>query len=286
MKDGFGGFVRFVRFVGFVGFVGFARFAGAEAPALRAPALQTPSVRELLQVARQQSSDGKPAAALETLRKARALAPNAEEVLSTFAQMAIAAREPALAAGVLEPLVRMCPSVAQYHHMLGVAYMQGGAVELSVDALRAAERLDPDNARILTALGVGLNIRKLHEEAQSVLTRSVEIEPENDEALAALAEAEEGVGDPQSLTHAMRALSINPANPTAYYVVGLVRMREQKYGDARDALLRAIEAEPTMARAHYQVSLAYARLGDEKEAQAHVERYQQLLQAAAAKPRR
>jgi tetratricopeptide (TPR) repeat protein len=193
--------------------------------------------------------------------------------------MALATRQPLLAAGVLEPLVRICPSVAQYQQMLGVAYMQAGAVEASVDALRAAERLDPDNARVLTALGIGLNIRKLHEEAKSVLARAVEIEPDNTEALAALAEAEQGLGDQQAIAHATRALELNPANATANYVVGLVRMREQKYEEARDALLRAIAAEPTMARAHYQASLAYSRLGDEKEAQAHVSRYQELMQA-------
>jgi tetratricopeptide (TPR) repeat protein len=242
-------------------------------------AAQTPSVAELLQVARRQSAAGTPAAALETLRAARTLAPNAEEVLSAYAQMAIASRAPMAAVGALEPLVRMCPTVAQYHYMLGVAYMQAGANPASVDALRSAEKLDPDNARILAALGIALNAGKLHGEAQPVLARSIELEPENIEALAALAEAEESLGNPRASEHVARALAADPTHATANYVLGLIRMREQQYADARDALLRALTSDPQMARAHYQASLAYSRLGDETEAQAHVERYQQLMQA-------
>jgi tetratricopeptide (TPR) repeat protein len=246
---------------------------------------QTDSVRALLQVARRQASEGSAAAALDTLRKARARAPNAEDVLSAYAQMAIASRQPIVAVEVLEPLARMCPSVPQYQYMLGVAYMQAGAILASVDALRAAEALDPGNA----ALGIALNTRKLHGEAQPVLARSIEIEPENVEAIAALAEAEEGLGDPLAETHAMRALAMNPAHATANYVLGVVRMRQQKYDEARDALLKAIASDQQMARAHYQVSLAYSRLGDEAQARVHVELYQQQMQAledAAKKLRR
>jgi tetratricopeptide (TPR) repeat protein len=250
---------------------------------------QTDSVRALLQVARRQASEGSAAAALDTLRKARARAPNAEDVLSAYAQMAIASRQPIVAVEVLEPLARMCPSVPQYQYMLGVAYMQAGAILASVDALRAAEALDPGNARVLAALGIALNTRKLHGEAQPVLARSIEIEPENVEAIAALAEAEEGLGDPLAETHAMRALAMNPAHATANYVLGVVRMRQQKYDEARDALLKAIASDQQMARAHYQVSLAYSRLGDEAQARVHVELYQQQMQAledAAKKLRR
>ena len=49
-----------------------------------------------------QSGDGDAAGALESLRKARTIAPNSEEVLSAFAQMSIAAGAPVPAIGLLE----------------------------------------------------------------------------------------------------------------------------------------------------------------------------------------
>ena len=49
---------------------------------LAAAAGKFESVQALLQLARLQATDGEVAAALDSLRKARALAPNSEEVLS------------------------------------------------------------------------------------------------------------------------------------------------------------------------------------------------------------
>ena len=42
---------------------------------------------------------------------------------------------------------------------------------------------------------------------------------------------------------------------------------------ARDALLAASAAEPTSAKAHYQLSLVYARLNDSTRAQEELEQY-------------
>ena len=82
-----------------------------------------------------QSGDGDAPGALDSLQKARALAPNSEEVLSALAQVALAARLPAPAAAALEALTRMCPEVAQYQYLLGVSLMTAG------DAVRATEAL-------------------------------------------------------------------------------------------------------------------------------------------------
>ena len=246
--------------------------------ALAAPAFaQGESVRSLMQTARGQSSEGNMTGALESLRKARSLAPNSEEVLSAFAQVAIAARQPVAAVGALEPLTRMCPSVAQYHFMLGVAFLQAGAIPAASDALQTAQRAAPDNPRVLVALGLALNIRKQHAEARSYLARGLELDPENVDALAAVAEAEDALGDANAEAHAARAVARQPDHAMANYALGLIRMKQTRYAEARDALLRAVAADPRLARAHYQLSLAYARLGDEASAQKHVELYQQQM---------
>ena len=64
---------------------------GLPVTAVAQPA-RTESVRALMQLARTQVQEGKAPAALDSLRKARALAPNSEEVLSAFAQVALTAR--------------------------------------------------------------------------------------------------------------------------------------------------------------------------------------------------
>jgi tetratricopeptide (TPR) repeat protein len=236
------------------------------------------SVEALLQLARLQSSRKDAAGALESLRRARALAPNAEEVLSASAQVALAARAPVPAILALEPLTRMCPTVAQYPYLLGVALMQAGDTLAAVDPLQAAERLEPDRALTLVALGLALNGRKRYAEAKPALLYALQLEPENVEATAALAEAEDGLGElADAEAHAARALAGAPGHPTANVVLGLVRMKQERYAEARDALERAVAGDPGSPKAHYQLSLAYSRLGDEASARKHVELYQAKL---------
>jgi tetratricopeptide (TPR) repeat protein len=236
------------------------------------------SVQVLLQLARLQSGDGDAAGALASLRNARGLAPNSEEVLSAFAQVSVAAGAPVPAILALEALTRICPTVAQHHYLLGVALMRAGDMPAAVDALRAAERLEPGRALTLLALGIALNSQKLYAEAKTFLLRSVELEPENLDAVAAVAEAEEGLGELDAAdTHARRVLARIAAHATANLVAGLVLMERSRYAEARDALERAVAADPASPKAHYQLSLAYARLGDSASSQRHLERYRQTL---------
>jgi tetratricopeptide (TPR) repeat protein len=240
------------------------------------------SVRALLQLARLQSGDGDAEGALVSLREARELAPNSEDVLSAFAQMSVAARMPLPAIVALESVTRMCPTVAEHHYLLGIALMQVGALPGAVDSLRKAERIEPDRPATLIALGLALNGRKLFTEAKPVLLRSLELAPESADALAALAESEEGLGElEESEAHAERALAKASLQPTASLVMGMIRMKQGRFVEARDALERAVAASPDSPKAHYQLSLAYTRLGEEANAERHLELYR-VKQAEAA----
>ena len=212
--------------------------------------------------------------------RARALAPNAEEVLTAIAQVSLGARAPVPAILVLEPLTRLAPTVAQHHYLLGVALMQVGDMPAAVEALREAERLDPAHALTWVALGIALNNRKMFGDARPVLLRALEREPDNVEAIAALAETEEGPGDLDAADrHAARALAAAPGHPTANLVVGMVLMKRDRYTEARAALERAATADAESPKVYYQLSLACARLGDTQGASRNRELYQQKLRA-------
>jgi tetratricopeptide (TPR) repeat protein len=245
---------------------------------LRSAADRFQSVQALLQLARIQSGNGDAPGALDSLTRALALAPSSEDALSAFAQVSLAARLPLRAIAALDPLTRICPTVPQYHYLFGVALMQIGEMALAVDALRNAERLEPDRALTLLALGLALNNRKLYADARSSLRRSLDLEPGSPEAMAALAEAEEGLGElPAAEADARRALARSTANPTAHLVLGLVFMKQERYKDARDSFQQTIALDPESSKAHYQLSLACARLGDTACSEAHLELYRQKL---------
>ncbi len=232
------------------------------------------SVRRLLEQARADASGGNRTGALSTLRQARALAPNSEEVLSAIAQVSLAARAPLAAVEVLEPLARICPTVGQYRYLLGVALMQASDLVAATDALEEARRLEPDRPLTLVALGLALNGRKLYSEAESHLRRSLELQPGNIDAMAALAEAQEGTGNSDAAaTLARRVLASSDTHATANVVLGLVLMKQEQYAAARDALLKAVTADPASSRAHYQLSLVYARLGEPASSEKHLELY-------------
>lgn len=242
------------------------------------------SVRALLGLARTQSGRGNPRRALETLERARALAPNSEEVLSAFARVALAARAPVVAILTLEPLARMLPSVMEYHYLLGVAMMQAGDMPSAVFALQDALALEPNRSVTLVALGLAFNSQKLYAEARAPLLRSLEIEPDNLEALAALAESEEGTGElAASETHAQRVLAREGGDAIANLVMGLVRMKQERYAEARGFLERATLTDPLSGKAHYQLSLACARLGDSAGQEKHLALYRSVQQEVAAR---
>jgi tetratricopeptide (TPR) repeat protein len=242
------------------------------------------SVRVLLRLARIQSGEGDAKSALETLRRAREIAPNAEEVLSAIAQVSLSARAPVGAIIALEPLARISPTVAQHHYLLGVALMQAGDVPAATEALREAERLEPTRTLTLIALGMAFNNRKMFAEAKTALLRSLELDPENVECIAALAEAEEGLGELDAADeHARGVLSKAPGHPTAHLVAGLVLMKRGRYADARAALERAAAAQPESPKAYYQLSLACARLGDTAASAKNLELYREKLRAMEAR---
>jgi len=245
---------------------------------LRSAADRFQSVQALMQLARIQAGAGNASAALESLQQARTIAPNSEDVLSAFVQVSLAARLPFPAITTLDSLTRLCPTASQYHYLLGVALMQAGEMSLAIESLKKANQLDPDHVLTLVALGLALNNRKQYEEARLYLRRGVDLEPDSAEAIAALAEAEEGLGDIAAAeADARRALARSSGDPTANLVLGLVFVKKEQYADARVAFERAIVSSPDAFKAHYQLSLACARLGDTACSQEHLELYKQKL---------
>jgi len=245
---------------------------------LRSVADRFQSVQALMELARLQSRQKETSGALSTLRRALTIAPNSEEVMSAFAQVSLAARAPVPALQVLEPLARLCPSVAQYHYMLGIALMQAGDIQASTEELKEAERLDPGRPFTLIALGLVLNTQKLYGEAKPHLLRSLDLEPDNIEAVAALAEAEEGLGDlPAAEMHAQRALARSSDHAIGNLALGMVRMKQERYEEACTAFEKALVADLASPKAPYQLALAWARRGDEVQSNKYLELYRQRV---------
>jgi tetratricopeptide (TPR) repeat protein len=247
---------------------------------LRAVAERYGSVQALMDLARLQTRQKQPSGALATLEKARELAPNAETVLDAYAQVALSMGAPVPALQVLEPLARMCPKVAQYHYMLGVALMQAGDIQNSTAPLREANRLEPDRPFTLIALGLVLNSQRMYGEAKPVLLRSLDLEPDNVDGVAALAEAEQGLGETEAAEeHALRAVARVPDHAIGNLALGMVRMQQERYEEACAALEIALRSDPASPKPPYQLSLAWARRGDEAQSKKYLEIYRERIRS-------
>ncbi len=235
------------------------------------------SVRALLQLARLQARRGQNQNAAERLERAVEIAPNSEEVLAARAKVFLAVQAPVLAIRALESLTRMHPTVAEHSYLLGVARMQIADMPGAIEALQRCLELEPGRPLALIALGTVLSSQKRFAEAREVARRSIRLDPESAEALAVLSEAEEGLGElVLAEEHATQALAREPEHPRALMTIGRVRMTQARYDEARDAFLRAVVSDPELARAHYQLSLAFARLGDRESSRKHVEIYRRV----------
>lgn len=238
------------------------------------------SVTALMQLARLESEEGHGTAAMRALREARTLAPNSEDVLTAFSEVSLKMQAPVSAILTLEALTRMYPDEPRHPYLLGVALMRVGDVVAAIEPLRKANALEPDRPLTLLALGLAYNSRKEYSEARPLLRRALDLEPENADTMAALAEAESGIGDLASAEHdAARAMQRAPANATANFVIGVVRMAQERYAEARDALLAAAVADPASPKSEYQLSLVYARLGDQAASDEHRTLYERKLRA-------
>ena len=239
------------------------------------------SVRAMLDLARLQARRGDQDAAARGLRRALEIAPNSEELLSAYARISLVARAPIPAIRALEPLTRMHPRVADHAYLLGVARLQLGENESAIESLERARQLEPDRIQTLTALGLAFNSGKQFAEARAILERALIVDPGNAEALAALAEAEEGLGEYAAARgHALAALQNAPNHAGAHLVLGKVHMNQQEYATARDYLVKAVAADATSPKAHYQLSLAFARLGDSEASKRHLELYRKTQREA------
>jgi tetratricopeptide (TPR) repeat protein len=244
-------------------------------------AMQHDSVRAMLELARSLARRGEGRRALGVLRHALDTAPNSEKVMSAYARLCVEAEAPVPAMETLEALTRIHPSVAEYWYLLGIARLQLAESDGAVEALRRSLELEPRQALPLLALGLSFRDQKRFAEAKEVLVRSLQLMPGNSEILVVLAEAEEGLGEIElAEQHVGRALQLSEGSPSALYVLGKIRMTQERYEEARDALKLSVEKNPRPRKAHYQLSLAYARLGDREASRRHRELYQKATKDA------
>ena len=240
------------------------------------------SVEALLHLAEAARQSGGIKQGLDFTRRAVQRAPNSEDVLRRHVHMAWEAQLIQSAAQQVEPLVRMRPEVAEYRLWLGRVWTQRRQMGEASEALLEAVALAPDFTEAMLPLGLALLHESRFEEGRGFLQRYLDAHPDNLDALAGLAEAEERLGEAESAERrVLHVLSQNDGHARAHLVIGLLRSGRGEFAEARNAFQRAVDMDPWMAKAHYQLSLACTRLGDRDCAKASLQDYKSALRGPA-----
>ena len=78
-------------------------------------------------------------------------------------------------------------------------------------------------------------------------------------------------GDNEALAQLAQAEEATPADPDIYSLRGKIYFSRGEYENAVNAIRRAIDLQPSSSAYHYQLALAYRRLGKEAQARGQLD---------------
>jgi tetratricopeptide (TPR) repeat protein len=154
------------------------------------------------------------------------------------------------------------------------------AVNLSGDIknpsiLRALAKADGDlqsggpNASILGRRAHELNRARQYDLSLEDCESALKLDPNCDAALAARGEALNATGDDwKALPDVKRATEINPHNPLAWYVRGVIESKHHNFAESADAFGKVLELQPNDREALAFREKSYRALGKTTEADA------------------
>jgi len=219
------------------------------------------ALRALARVARARGETEK---ALAHLLRARKIEPDSPPLLYEFGWAALNQKLLYDAFKAFDYLHRMKPDEPSYLYSLAVVRLLNGEAEIAQSLITRFIELRPQDARGHYILGVIFYTLQQLTKARAALERSLTLThyPDTDYYLGMIADSE---GDAaQSAALLQRALEKDPSHAAAHTALGTAYAKQKRFQAARAELELAIELEPKDTKAHYQLGLVYARLGEKE----------------------
>lgn len=222
---------------------------------------------ELMSQALRGRAIGEPVSMVEAkLRMARSLDPDFQPVLQALAQAILYGGEIDEAIRIAKQSVEACPWSARAHYTLASAFLVEGLKTLARDEFLSAERLEPDQPRILMKLGQIARLSGQWDQAIRFFARAAALEPWMAITHAELARANLARGEASRALEEVRlAERYNPGNDLQLtFILGQLYPRLHRVPKAVTNLERFISgAEQTEPRLP-DVEIARSALADLK----------------------
>ncbi|MGH9458503.1 MAG: tetratricopeptide repeat protein [Thermoanaerobaculia bacterium] len=173
------------------------------------------------------------------------------------------------AAAVGEPVAD--PAVTAYNE--GAQLANEGKVAEAIAKIEEAVGIKPELTAGHMALAKLYVRAEQWEKAIGAANKVLEISSDEPEMFAILAEAYEKTGN---AAKAKEFREKAPANPPALFNDAAKLINGGNDKDAEPLLRRAVEADPSFAKAHYELGMVYVRTGNTAAAKKHLETYLEL----------
>lgn len=171
----------------------------------------------------------------------------------------------------LEKAIALVPNHFDANFSLGRAYFGSGEIDKSVNSFKKAVAIRPNDARSHFYLATALERAGNTPEALAEYQKVLEISPNNADGnlgLAVLLLKTEGDKSEKGLAALQKAVSLNPNLYEAQITLGKTLIRINRANEAIKPLQKAAELAPNNPEPHFQLSIAYRRLGKKAEAEA------------------
>jgi tetratricopeptide (TPR) repeat protein len=152
----------------------------------------------------------------------------------------------------------------------GMANERTGAYPEAVEAYRRGLEAEPENVELLNAMGFALFQQGKSDEAIVALEQALAIDPKHSKAHNNMALAAIDLGELEiAEVHYRESLAIEP-QAAIYSDLGFVLERQGMAEDAADAYRKALELDPELHSARYNLGATLARSGEYEEAEGHL----------------
>ncbi|HEX8616003.1 MAG TPA: tetratricopeptide repeat protein [Thermoanaerobaculia bacterium] len=163
------------------------------------------------------------------------------------------------------------PAVAAYNE--GASLMNAGDINGAIAKFDAAVAAKPDLAAGWMALAKANARQKNHQKAVDAAKKALEFDEEDTDMWAILHASYTALGDKTNAAAAQKKL---PANANALFNTAARLINEGKDSEAEAALRQAVAADEKFAKAFYELGMVYVRSGKSAEAREALSKYLEL----------
>lgn len=220
---------------------------------------------------------GKTVEALPLLERGLQLAPDSLPALRAVVAAGLRVQRADLARPAAARLYQLSPENSDDVYLAGTAFVSVGSFQAAIDAFTHYLESKPDDARAELALGTAYRETRKLAEAETHLQRSQTLDPAQAEAAYQLAEVYIAQGQPNAARKLLEANSAGShLHAPSLIALGKLDVEAGQNDEAATLLERAVALAPQSAEAHYQLSLAYKRLGKDAASQEQAQIFQRL----------